>query len=178
MTQVTEGYAASSQKPNQALSDRLKKGLSGVTFEVSETSTDLNLTVPSAQLHTLVQMLKDRRELQFDLLRNIAGVDYSEEGMALKYQLYSFSHKWTVQLTVVTGAGHPHVPSLTDLYPAADWHEREAAEMFGFIFDGHPNLTNLLLEQDLHIHPLLKAHPLQKVEILQGIEDGPAGFKF
>ena len=73
-------------------------------------------------------------------------------------------------------SGHPHVPSLTGHYPAADWHEREAAEMFGFVFDGHPNPRNLLLEEDLHIHPLLKAHPLQAAEILQGIESGPPGF--
>jgi NADH-quinone oxidoreductase subunit C len=79
---------------------------------------------------------------------------------------------------VPTSAGHPHVPSLTSLYPAADWHEREAGEMFGFTFDGHPNQKNLLLEEDLHIHPLLKAHPLQPAEILQGIEEGPPGFKF
>ena len=98
--------------------------------------------------------------------------------MALKYAFYSFKHGHALQVTVPTSAGHPHVPSLTGLYPAADWHEREAGEMFGFIFDGHPNQKNLLLEEDLHIHPLLKAHPLQKVEILQGIEEGPPGFKF
>jgi NADH:ubiquinone oxidoreductase subunit C len=50
--------------------------------------------------------------------------------------------------------------------------------MVGLVFDGHPNLKNLLLEEDLRIHPLLKAHPLQQVEILQGIEDTTPGFKF
>jgi NADH-quinone oxidoreductase subunit C len=70
------------------------------------------------------------------------------------------------------------VPTLTGLYTAANWHEREASEMFGFQFAGHPDPRNLLLEEDLHIHPLLKAHPLQKVEILQGIEEGDPGFKF
>jgi NADH:ubiquinone oxidoreductase subunit C len=50
--------------------------------------------------------------------------------------------------------------------------------MVGLVFDGHPNPKNLLLEEDIRIHPMLKAHPLQKVELLQGIEDTSAGFKF
>src|SRR4029079_17883833 len=146
--------------------------LAGVEVEVAADATDVDIAVPVAGLRALMTTLRDHPDLAFDFLGNIAGVDYEAEGMALKYQLYSFKHGHALQLTVPTAAGHPHVPSLVDLYPAADWHEREAAEMFGFVFDGHPNLKNLLLEEDLHIHPLLKAHPLQKVEILQGIEDG------
>ena len=69
----------------------------------------------------------------------------------------------------------PVLPTLTGLWPAADWHEREAAEMVGLTFSGHPDPRNLLLEEDLRIHPLRKAHPLQPAEILQGIEDGPPG---
>jgi NADH-quinone oxidoreductase subunit C len=177
MTQPST-HPATSQRPNAELADRLRRGITGIDLKLDETSTDVNITVPVAQLHGLVQALKERRELGFDMLRNISGIDFVEEGMALKYHLYSFGHKWSVQITVATSSGHPHIQTITDLYPAADWHEREAAEMFGFMFDGHPKPENLLLEQDLHIHPLLKAHPLQKVEILQGIEDGPAGFKF
>ena len=77
-----------------------------------------------------------------------------------------------------TPPGNPHIPSLTALYSAANWHEREAAEMVGLVFDGHPNPKNLLLDEDVRIHPLLKAHPLQKGEFFQGIEDTSAGFKF
>ena len=171
-------YPVGKQTPHEGLEPLITKALPGVTLSFGRIATDLDVTVQPADLLTVVSALRDRPDLRFDYLRNVAGVDFVEEGMALKYHLYSFTHGHAVQLTVRTANGHPHVPSLTSLYPAADWHEREAGEMFGFIFDGHPNQKNLLLEEDLHIHPLLKAHPLQKVEILQGIEEGPPGFKF
>ncbi len=181
---MTEGqtrslpYPIGSQAPQEGLKDLLLKAFPGNMLTLGATATDLDVVVPADDLLRLVTALRDRPELKFDLLRNIAGVDYEQEGMALKYHFYSFTHGHALQVTVPTTSGHPHVPSLTSLYPTANWHEREAGEMFGFVFDGHPNQKNLLLEEDLHIHPLLKAHPLQKVEILQGIEEGPPGFKF
>ena len=166
------------QRPSDALAKALAPLAARFAGEVGATLTDTNITVAPERVADLVAQLKTTKGLDFDMLRNIAGVDLVEEGMALKYHLYSFRHGHTLQITVPTSNGHPHVPSITGSHGSADWHEREASEMFGFVFDGHPNPKNLLLEEDLHIHPLLKAHPLQKVEILQGIESGPPGFKF
>jgi len=171
-------YPVGKQTPHEGLEELITKALPGLEVTFGKTATDLDVVVQPDDLLTVVTALKDRPELAFDFLRNIAGVDFVEAGMALKYHFYSFSHGHALQMTVRTANGHPHVPSLTSLYPTANWHEREAGEMFGFVFDGHPNQKNLLLEEDLHIHPLLKAHPLQKVEILQGIEEGPPGFRF
>lgn len=171
-------YPIGRQKPNAELGALVQRVLKEFEVTVGETATDVDIVVQPADLLRFVTGLKERKELAFDFLRNIAGVDFGEEGMALKYAFYSFRQGHALQVTVPTEAGHPEVPSLTSLYPTADWHEREASEMFGFQFAGHPNLKNLLLEEDLHIHPLLKAHPLQAAEILQGIESGPAGFNF
>jgi NADH-quinone oxidoreductase subunit C len=173
---------ASTQLPDPKLAELLTKELAGAvpsgSFTLGESRTDIDIATTAEHLFALVSALKQRKKLAFDYLRNIAGVDYEADGMALKYHLYSFEHNHNVQVTVATGAGHPVVPTLTGLFTAANWHEREASEMFGFQFQGHPNPKNLLLEEDLHIHPLLKAHPLQKVELLQGIEEGDPGFKF
>lgn len=178
MTQEqTLPYPIGRQVPDPELAKTIQRVVTGVEFTVGESKTDVDLTVAPANLFALVQRLRDANELKFDYLRNITGIDLVES-MALKYAFYSFTYGKGLQVTVSTEAGHPHVPSLVSLYPAADWHEREAHEMFGFVFDGHPNLKNLLLEEDLHIHPLLKAHPLQKADIKQGIEDTTAGFKF
>ncbi len=172
---------AATQRPNQefkkTLTDTLDKLFPNSPFTIDETTTDVNVHCPPEHLSWLVTTLKERKELAFDYLRNVSGVDY-EEGLTCVYHFYSFKHGHTVQLTVKCPPDNVHIPSLTGLYATASWHEREAAEMFGFVFDGHPNLKNLLLEEDLDIHPLLKAHPLQKPEILQGIEDGTPGFDF
>lgn len=154
------------------------KHLGKVPFTASKNSTDRIIHVEPAHLLELVQGLKDRRELAFDFFRNLTAIDMVEEGLRAVYHFYSFKHHHAVQVTVNTPPGNPHIPSLAALYAAADWHEREAAEMVGLVFDGHPNPKALLLDEDVRIHPLLKAHPLQKVELLQGIEDTSAGFKF
>ena len=173
---------AATQSPNQALkkavTDTLAKAHPNVPYAVGESKTDVDIACTPDTLLALITTLKERRELGFDYLRNIAGIDWGETGLGVKYHLYSFPHKWSIQVTVKCPADNPHVPSITGLYAAANWHEREAAEMFGLVFDGHPNLKNLLLEEDLRIHPLLKAHPLQKGEIFQGIEDTKPGFDF
>jgi NADH-quinone oxidoreductase subunit C len=172
---------ASTQSPNQqlrkTLEDTLAKVHPNTPFEIGETKTDVNLHCPPEHFAALVTTLKERKELAFDMLRNMSGVDY-EEGLTCAYHFYSFAHNYSLQVTVKCPPDNTHIPSLTGLYAAALWHEREAAEMFGFVFDGHPNLKNLLLEEDLNIHPLLKAHPLAKPEILQGIEESKPGFDF
>lgn len=178
MSEKTAPRHAFKQIPNPALTEKLRRALTGIDIEYRETSTDIDLLVSPANFARVVKELNERKELGFDYLRNISAVDYVEEGLAAVYHFYSFRLGHAVQVTVPTPLGDPHVPSITSTYAAADWHEREAAEMVGLVFDGHPNPKNLLLEEDLRIHPLLKAHPLQKVEILQGIEENDPGFKF
>ncbi len=160
------------------ISGLIHKSLPKAAFTVLRTKTDVDLQVAAADLLELVRGLAERRELSFDMLANITGIDLGEDKLAVKYNFYSFKHNHRVQVTVTVSWADRHVPSLTSIYGAADWHEREAAEMLGLVFDGHPNPKALLLDEDVRIHPLLKSHPLQTVEILQGIEEGVPGFKF
>jgi NADH-quinone oxidoreductase subunit C len=166
------------QAPADALAEKVRKAAGVIPIEITETKSDVNVNVAAEHLTALMQELAERKELSFDYLRNVTAIDMGADGLAAKYHIYSFRHGHSLQLSVLTPPGNPHIPSITSFYAAANWHEREAAEMVGLVFDGHPNLKNLLLEEDLRIHPLLKSHPLQKVEILQGIEDDVPGFKF
>lgn len=153
----------------------VRERLPDVPFEASETKTYADLRVAPEHLLALATGLRDDPELAFDLLRNVVALDMEEAGLEAKYHLYSFPHGHALQVSVAAPIPSCELPTLTGLYPAANWHEREAAEMVGLVFTGHPDPRNLLLEEDLRIHPLRKAHPLQKPEILQGIEDGPPG---
>lgn len=168
--------AAAPQYPG--ISSLIHKALPKIAFTVATTGTDADLQVSAENLLELVQGLRERRELAFDMLANVTGIDMGEDKLAVKYNFYSFKHNHRVQVTVTVPWANRHVPTLTSIYGAADWHEREAAEMLGLVFDGHPNPKALLLDEDVRIHPLLKSHPLQTVEILQGIEEGVPGFKF
>ncbi len=165
--------SAASEVP--AIAALVRERLPEVPFTASETKTYADLRVAPARLLELMTGLRDDPDLAFDLLRNVVALDMEEEGLAARYQLYSFRHSHALQVSVAAPLAAPVLPTLTGLWPTADWHEREAAEMVGLVFSGHPDPRNLLLEEDLRIHPLRKAHPLQQAEILQGIEDGPPG---
>src|SRR5690606_5874747 len=134
-----ETTAADTKAPEYpGIAALVNKLLPQIPFTATQTTTDVDLRVAPEHLIPLVTGLKEKKELSFDFLRNSLGLDMEEEGLEAKYQFYSFKHGHAVQVTVPTPPGNPRIPTLTGLYPAADWHEREAMEMFGLVFEGHP----------------------------------------
>ena len=160
---------------NIKTAELIRTQLPNIPFEISVTKTYADLKVEPENFLLLVDGLNENGALSFDFLRNIVAIDMGKAGLWAKYHFYSFVHGHGIQVTVPAKSVDLTIPSITKTYPTANWHEREAAEMVGLKFQGHPDLRNLLLEEDLDIHPLRKEHPLQKPEILQGIEDGPPG---
>jgi NADH-quinone oxidoreductase subunit C len=97
------------------------------------------------------EVLRDQAD--FDLLLSCSGVDWKDR-LESVYHLYSTkTHKY-VALKVT--AENEHSPSLTPVWPAADWHERETYDLVGIHYDGHPNLTRILMPIDWLGHPLRK----------------------
>ena len=105
----------------------------------------------------LALFLRNEPTLSFDWLANLSGVDYAaDDKMAVVYDLYSFDLKHAFAVKVYTERAKPTVPSVIDLWPAADWHEREAFDMFGIDFPGHPDLRRILCAEDWEGFPLRK----------------------
>ena len=117
----------------------------------------------------LLRALYSAPELAFDYLRFISGVDQMDEGIEIVYSLWSYTKRHSLFVKTLLPLASLRVPSVAAIWAGADWHERETAEMFGVIFDGHPELKHLLLDDDMDIHPLLKAHPLAPIELKQGV---------
>jgi len=112
---------------------------------------------------------RNDERLDLSYLRCLSGVDWQEEGLEVVYHLHSFSklHHLTVKTRVTYEDAN--VPSAAAIYPAANWHEREARDMFGINFTDHPDLRPLLLPDDMLDHfPLRKENPLQEIEEWQG----------
>lgn len=111
--------------------------------------------VESAGLLGLMQKLKEDPDLLFDYMISLAGMDYGEKrGVVYHMRSTSFLHQLVVKCSVP--AEKTEIASVVSLWPCADWYEREAFDMFGIVFDGHPCLTRLLLPEDWEGHPLLK----------------------
>ena len=105
----------------------------------------------------LATFLHGEPSLKFDWLQCLTGVDYVADGkLCVVYDLWSFDHRHSLAVKVFCGRDDPHVPSVAHLWSAADWQEREAYDMFGLVFDGHPDLRRILCADDWEGFPLLK----------------------
>jgi NADH-quinone oxidoreductase subunit C len=105
----------------------------------------------------IAQFLYSDPSIKLDWLQNLSGVDYVADGlMCVVYDLWSYDRRHEFAVKVYTPRDRPSVPSVADLWPAADWHEREAYDMFGIDFPGHPDLRRILCADDWEGFPLRK----------------------
>ena len=129
---------------------------------------ELTFHVRRARLPEVAAKLRDEPTLAFELCTGVSGVHYpAEPGRELRavYHLLSITHNRRVRLEVAAPDDDPHIPSLVDVYPALDWHERETWDFFGIIFDGHPSLTRIEMPDDWKGHPQRKDYPLGGIPV-------------
>ena len=101
-----------------------------------------------------------KEEQEFDHLSLISAVEYPER-FEVVYHLWSYPKKILVQINAELPKEKPEISSLTELWKAADWHEREAYDLMGIVFVGHPNLKRMFLPEDFEGHPLRKDFKLK-----------------
>jgi NADH-quinone oxidoreductase subunit C len=129
---------------------------------------ELTLYVLREYLLEVARQLRDDPALCFEMCLGVSGVHYpGETGAELHavYHLLSITHNRRVRLEVTAPDADPHVPSLVDVYPTCDWHERETWDFFGLIFDGHPALTRIEMPDDWRGHPQRKDYPLGGIPV-------------
>jgi NADH-quinone oxidoreductase subunit C len=146
-----------------------RAALPDVEFEAVPTHTDALLVIDRRDLLTVMRTAKEHPALDMKFLRCVTGVDEMPRGIEVVYSLKSLTTKHAVSIKALAPAADPVVDSVAPIWLGANWHERELMEMFGVRCAGHPDPRNLLLDEDMTIHPLLKAHPLQDVELKQGV---------
>ncbi|MDG1126398.1 MAG: NADH-quinone oxidoreductase subunit C [Hellea sp.] len=114
-----------------------------------------------AEIHNIISFLKDDPLCKFSTLIDLCGVDYPgrERRFEVVYHLLSMSHNTRVRIKVRTNVTEP-VHSISYIFPNANWYEREAFDMFGILFDEHPDLRRLLTDYGFEGYPLRKDFPL------------------
>lgn len=145
--------------------DSLKRHFPDSILSVSEFRGELTIVVRPEGIVPVVRHLRDDDTLAFDSLRDICGVDYyrAEERFEVVYILFSTKNSFRLRLKVRVGEDHPHVPTLTEIHPGANWHERETFDMYGIRFDGHPDLRRIYLPEEFEHYPLRKEFPLMGI---------------
>jgi NADH-quinone oxidoreductase subunit C len=140
----------------------------GAVQQITVDRGEITFYVQRERVLDLCRTLRDDEGLRFELCSSVSGVDYGEDvaqRLHVVYQLLSMTYRRRIRLEVALDVDDPHVPSVVEVYPTADWHERETWDMFGVIFDGHPALTRILMPDDWEGHPQRKDYPLGGIPV-------------
>jgi NADH-quinone oxidoreductase subunit C len=122
-----------------------------------EEGRDPAIFVAPEAIERVCRALRDEPGFDFDCLSNLTGVDYPKKGtIQVVYHLYSYRHRRLVVLKVDTPRDRPVVPTVENVWKAANWMEREAFDLLGVEFSGHSDLRRILMPEDWVGHPLRK----------------------
>jgi NADH/F420H2 dehydrogenase subunit C len=164
--------SANEREQLRPMVDGIKERLPGAIKSEEDSYGDLVLVADRKQSH---DVLKDLRGQGFDMLLDMAGVDLLNvehtERFLIVYNLYSMSNDLRVRVKVYVPENDMSLSSVTDIWQSANWAEREAYDMFGFNFEGHPNLVRILCHREFEGHALRKDYPVMKGQWASGFSD-------
>lgn len=158
-----------------AIADELERSLPRLdtTFDEAMEAVvifrdQLTLHVRREHLLAVATTLRNEPELRFELCLGVSGVHYPQQvdrELHAVFPLMSITHNRRLRLEVSVSDADPHLPSLVEVYPTDDWHERETYDFFGIQFDGHPSLTRIQMPDDWEGHPQRKDYPLGGIPV-------------
>ncbi|MFQ5706158.1 MAG: NADH-quinone oxidoreductase subunit C [bacterium] len=142
---------------------RLQDKFGDAIVEVGEEALDPWIKIAAEKTLEIATFLKTDAELAFDYLMCLSGLDYgAESNLGVVYNLFSMKHKHKITIKVDLPRDNPKVPSVETIWRTADWHEREAYDLFGIQFEGHRDLRRILCPDDWEGYPLRKDYVVQE----------------
>jgi len=153
----------------QTLTSVLQAALGDKLVSIDAALGEVTAVVKAGELLAAAATLRDAPGLKFEQLTDVCGMDYSEYGdgawagarFAVVYHLLSITHNWRLRLRVfATDDELPIVDSVVGIWPSANWYEREAFDLYGIVFEGHPDLRRILTDYGFVGHPFRKDFPI------------------
>jgi len=150
---------------NDRVLERLREHLNESILSANEFRGELTVVVKKEDIVRICDFLKHDDELRFDLLEDLSGVDmYTPiDRFQVVYHVFSLKNKFRLRLKVMVDESDPKVPTVSTVWSTANWHEREAYDMFGIVFEGHPDLRRLYMPDEFEYFPLRKDFPLMGI---------------
>ena len=122
----------------------------------------LTITVKKEKITDIIKYLHDDEQLKFRFLTDLCAVHYPDtKTIAVVYHLHSLVNNYRIRIKTYLDVENPVISTLTLLFPAANWMERETYDFYGVVFKGHPNLKRILNVDDILIFPMRKEYPLE-----------------
>jgi NADH-quinone oxidoreductase subunit C len=150
---------------DSAIVRKLREWKPEAVAEVFEFRGQTTIVVPREHLLVTCEFLANEPALGFKFLSHVSPVDRFplEPRFEINYHLLSLELKQRLGMQVKVTSKDPVLPSVTPVWPAANWHEREAFDLFGVRFEGHPELTRILMPDDWEGYPLRKDYPVEGI---------------
>lgn len=151
--------------------DLLKETFPEAVLNIEEFRRETSITINAGKIREVMTFLKENGKLRYDLLLDLAGVDFADHSprFMIAYLLHSikFNNKLRIKTTVAEGAS---LDTVSDIWLAANWMEREVYDLLGITFNNHPNLRRILLTDDFVGHPLRKDFPVKGADFDQPLQ--------
>lgn len=155
----------------EAIAGRITERFPGAVLSLTTEALDPFAMIESARILDVCSFLRSDPECAFDSLMCLSAVDYPPEKIQIVYHLYSISRKHKFVLKVDLPRSDPRIASVEPVWKMANWHEREAFDLLGVTFTGHPDLRRILLPFDWEGHPLRKDYVAP--ETYRGVSNRP-----
>lgn len=162
------------------MTDRLTPNLQRIQDRFDDSIIEIHsplgqdtVVISKSALRELAEFIKTDSGLQFNVLMDVTAVDHlpRKPRFEVVYHFLSLPHKRRLRVKVPAEGPEPEVDSLVELWPSANWFEREAFDMFGIRFQGHPDLRRILMYPEFQGHPLRKDYPFNKRQPIIGPQD-------
>lgn len=140
----------------QEIHDNLKAKFGNAVTDAKLDALQPWIRIDAAQMLGVCRFLHDENGFEFDYLSCLSGVDHNDGTLGVVYHLFSMTRKHKIVLKASCPKDQPTVQSVASVWGTANWHEREAYDMFGIVFSGHPDLRRILCADDFPGHPLRK----------------------
>lgn len=153
------------QEIKNLLIEKLKNNFGNSIELIKDFNGTLTILIQKQDLIDVCKFLRDDADLHFDMCKDVVGVDYyrPEFRYEIVYNLYSLKNNFRFLLKVKVSEDDMHVPTVVNIWPGANWPEREVYDFFGIIFDGHPDLRRIYMPENFEYYPLRKEFPLMGI---------------
>ncbi|MBA3649301.1 MAG: NADH-quinone oxidoreductase subunit C [Chitinophagales bacterium] len=148
---------------NERVLEKLKSAFGELIHSPEEPWQLLTIRTDPLHITPIIEFLSKDEELAFTFLTDLCGIHwpYRNEKFEVVYHLHSFINNIRLRIKVAIPGDQPRIPTMTNLFLAANWMERETFDFYGIIFVGHPNLVRILNVDEMTIFPLRKEYPLE-----------------
>jgi len=148
------------------IANRLKEKFPNEVVDIIQFREQVSVIVKRDRIIDICRYLHDDPDIYMDYLSDLCGVDYPGRRLRFEviYNLYSIKYRHRIRIKALIPQDDPLIQSVVSIWLGANWHEREAYDMYGIVFKGHPDLRRILMPEDWEGYPLRKDYPLRGPE--------------